>query len=165
MVNEPTSELAYIGLGANLGDPIEQLVAARRQLAELPMVEAVRSSSMYVSSPVGYEAQPDFVNCVLEVLVCGSHRDFFEALQTVELKMGRQRDLDNQNAPRVIDIDLLLFGGQFINEPDLIVPHPRMHMRLFVLTPLQELNSRVEMGFKKLDCSSFSGQSLHRLAL
>ena len=181
---------AYIGLGSNLGDPLEQLLKARRLLFSCQEVIDARSSSIYVSSPVGYVEQPDFANCVLELTVSCSYRDLFEQMQLIEGDMGRKRDPDNRNAPRVIDIDLLLFGSQLITEPDLIVPHPRISQRLFVLLPLAELALDLvdEMALEPLrgidlasvfektnttqgaDCSKaleahFAGQSLIRLSL
>jgi len=133
------STKAYIGLGSNLGDPLEQLLKARRLLFSFDQVIDAQSSSIYVSTPVGYADQPDYANCVLELTVSCSYRDLFEKMQLIEVSMGRKRDPANQNAPRVIDIDLLLFGRQLIDEPDLVVPHPRVSQRLFVLLPLAEL--------------------------
>jgi len=163
------SILAYIGLGANLGDPIEQLVKARKGLSEFDGVNRTRSSYIYLSSPVGYSDQPTFANCVVELTFNKGHRDLFRQMQKLENCLGRLRDPNNQNAPRLIDIDLLLFGDLAIKEPDLVVPHPRMHERLFVLLPLQELNADLarSMSNDTLTQSEihFSGQSLVKLAL
>ena len=181
---------AYIGLGSNLGDPLEQLLKARRLLFSYDEVIDARSSSIYVSTPVGYAKQPDFANCVLELTVRCSHRVLFAQIQLLEDSMGRKRDPDNQNAPRVIDIDLLLFGRQQIDDPDLIVPHPRISQRLFVLLPLAELvpdlvvnmwqdqlpeinltsvfdktNTTQDAGCQKALEINFPGQSLVRLSL
>ncbi len=157
--------LVYVGLGSNLGDPIEQLIDARKRLAQLPMVVSARSSLMYGSTPVGYSSQPDFANCVIELTVLGGYRDFFDNLQQVESQMGRIRDGLNQNAPRVIDIDLLLFGDSHISLDDLIVPHPRMNERLFVLMPLLELNQMMAAKYRDFGDDLFSGQDVWSLAL
>ena len=163
------SVLAYIGLGSNMGDPIEHVLAARTAIGALPQVRSIRTSSMYSSSPVGYLAQADFINCVLELECAGSIRSLFDDLQSIELSLGRVRDQSNQNAPRTIDIDLLLFGDESVNQPDLIVPHPRMHQRLFVLLPLQELTQALVngiLGRALADTEAdFPGQRIQRLSL
>lgn len=156
---------AYVGLGANLGDPVSQLVRARNSILRGPMVIGGRASAIYISSPVGNLEQADFANCVMELEVFGPYRPFFAFLQQLETKLGRVRDPNNQNAARTIDIDLLLFGRQKINEPDLIVPHPRMQQRLFVLLPLQELNPELAREHTTQQDRDFAGQTLHRLAL
>lgn len=160
---------AYIGLGANLGDPIEQIVSARKGLAEFDGVIDIRSSSLFLSSPVGYSDQPVFVNCVVEMPYDGDCYALFEQMQILESALGRLRDPKNQNAPRLIDIDLLLFGDSAIDESDLIVPHPRMLQRLFVLLPLFELRPDLtqKLSGKSLADKEkyFPGQSLLRLAL
>ncbi len=148
-----------------MGDPIQQLIIARQAILTAPMVSGGRGSSMYSSSPVGYADQADFINCVLEVDVSGGHRSFFEFLQGLENDMGRIRDAANQNAARLIDIDLLLFGNQQIDEPGLLVPHPRMSQRRFVLEPLAELNARLAQQHTNQDHSFFDGQQLFKLAL
>lgn len=139
--------LAYIGLGANIGEPDKQLKEACLHLSSIKTVIASRYSSFYVSKPVGYDGQPDFLNAVLELTLPMSVSAFelFDEMQVIEQAMGRQRDPSNQNAPRVIDCDLLLFGEDCINTEKLIVPHPRMHERLFVLQPLAELNSALQI--------------------
>ncbi len=165
MKSEDKPHLVYVALGANLGDPVGQLVDVRRVLFAHSSVVAARSSSLYVSSPVGYNDQPDFINCVLELNVSEGYRRFFSMLQGLENKFGRSRDPNNQNAPRLIDIDLLLFGELTINEPDLVVPHPRMHERLFVLSPLKELNPTLADVHSGDEQDRFLGQKLHRLCL
>ena len=152
---------AWLGLGANLGDPIQQLIDARVKLVNLPFVSAWQCSSMYVSSPVGYSDQADFINCVLALDVSVSAQDLFAQMQLIEVALGRVRVQDNQNAPRCIDIDLLMYGEQAINESNLVVPHPRMNQRLFVIEPLQQLGVRVEAD-QDID---FSDQHLHKLSI
>jgi 2-amino-4-hydroxy-6-hydroxymethyldihydropteridine diphosphokinase len=144
---------AYIGVGTNLGDRIQNLIDARQQLCDLPQVEKLKSSSFYLSSPVGYLQQPDFINCVLELTLTIepqskselSSQLLFSQMQKIELGLGRVRDSRNQNAARIIDLDLLSFGDWQSDEPSLILPHPRICERLFVLLPLLELNPDVTL--------------------
>ena len=117
--------------------------------------------AMYVSSPVGYSDQADFINCVLALDVSVSAQDLFAQMQLIETALGRVRVQANQNAPRSIDIDLLMYGEHFIDEPDLVVPHPRMNQRLFVIEPLRQLGVRVEAD-QEID---FSDQHLHKLSI
>lgn len=161
--------VAYVGLGANLGDPISQLLCARKHLLASQKVIAGRTSSFYLSSPVGYSDQPNFVNCVLELKVSCTYRELFDLMQSIESIMGRVRFSDNQNAARLIDLDLLLFGDASIDESDLIVPHPRMHERLFVLVPLHELSQELAKKHSNNRLSNtvseFKNQALFKLAL
>jgi 2-amino-4-hydroxy-6-hydroxymethyldihydropteridine diphosphokinase len=158
------STLAYLGLGANLGDPIQQMVDARASLARLPSTLDLRCSSFYASSPVGYAAQPDFVNCVVELETNSEAIELLDDIQAIENALGRQRVMANQNAPRLIDIDLLLFGRQSIADERLQVPHPRMKSRLFVLEPLLELTelASYRVAFEVAD---FEGQDLTQLTI
>ena len=134
---------------------------------------SLRSSSLYSSSPVGYAKQADFINCVLQVQVVGDAEYFFKQLQEIEISLGRARNPDNQYAARTIDIDLLLFGDVCINAPQLIVPHPRLIGRLFVVKPLLELYPQItipgqgglaDLLQKGQDEDVFSGQIIHKLA-
>ncbi len=155
---------AYLGLGANLGDPVQQLIDARTEIYSLPGSLGGRCSSFYLSSPVGYDAQPDFINCVIELSTQLTAIELLDALQAIELRLGRQRVATNQNAPRLIDIDLLLFGNDVIASERLCVPHPRMHLRAFVLEPLLEL-TELSQYRAALNDGEFSGQLLHRLRI
>jgi len=134
-----TTTLAVIGLGANLGDPIQQLLDARSAMIDLSVEQIVYCSHFYLSSPVGYSEQPNFVNAVAAFETTLSAHDLLNQLQQTEISLGRVRDPNNQNAARTIDLDILLYGGIKINDDRLIVPHPRMRQRLFVLAPLAEL--------------------------
>jgi len=129
---------AYIGLGSNLGDRLENLIRAVRLLEERG-VAVRRSSRVYETEPVGGPQQPDYLNAVVEVDAQGSARDLLAACLGIEDDMGRVRG--ERWGPRVIDLDLLTFGDEEIDEPDLQVPHPRMHERGFVLIPLLELDA------------------------
>ena len=128
---------AFIGLGANLGDPEAQVRRALAALADLPGTRLVTASSFYRSAPVGVVAQPDFINAVAEIETALGARALLEALLAAERRFGRRRDFPG--APRTLDLDLLLYGDRVIAEPGLVVPHPRMHERAFVLAPLAEI--------------------------
>jgi 2-amino-4-hydroxy-6-hydroxymethyldihydropteridine diphosphokinase len=128
---------AFIGLGANLGDPESQLRRAIAALAALLRTRLLAYSSLYRSAPVGVGLQPDFVNAVAKVETALSARGLLEELLTAEARFGRERP--SPGAPRTLDLDLLLYGDQVIDEPGLVVPHPRMHERAFVLLPLAEI--------------------------
>lgn len=131
------STRAYLALGANLGDRLEHLRAAIRLLDTEPSVEVLRSSRVYETEPVG-PPQPAYLNAVVEVRVEGTARELLEVCQRVETALGRVRA--ERWGPRTIDVDVLTFDEQTIDEPDLVVPHPRMHERGFVLVPLGELD-------------------------
>jgi 2-amino-4-hydroxy-6-hydroxymethyldihydropteridine diphosphokinase len=158
------STLAYLGLGANLGDPIQQIVDARAALARLPSTLHLRCSYFYASSPLGYDAQPDFINCVIELATDSSAIELLDQMQVIEKTLGRERVTCNQNAPRTIDIDLLLYGDKTIDMERLQVPHPRIKSRLFVLRPLLEL-TRLEPYRKALEFGDFEGQDLTQLTI
>jgi 2-amino-4-hydroxy-6-hydroxymethyldihydropteridine diphosphokinase len=134
---------AFIGLGANLGDPEAQVRRAIQALGKLPRTRLLAASSPYRSEPVGVGKQPDFVNAVAEVETALSARDLLEELLTAEARFGRERP--SPGAPRTLDLDLLLYGDQVIEEPGLIVPHPRMHERAFVLMPLAEIAAEISI--------------------
>ena len=129
--------LAYIALGANLDQPQAQLRAALLALAELPEVRLLRTSSFYRTTPVGVEGQPDFINAVCAVETALAPEALLDVLQALETRFGRRRDY--RYAPRTLDLDLLLHDAQSIDTPRLSLPHPRMHLRAFVLVPLCEI--------------------------
>jgi 2-amino-4-hydroxy-6-hydroxymethyldihydropteridine diphosphokinase len=128
--------LAYIGLGANLGEPVVALNAALESLAGLPHCALLRHSALYQSAPVD-SSGPDYVNAVAELSTTLTAPALLQALQQIELGAGRERPY--RNAPRTLDLDLLLFGSAILHSPLLTVPHPRMYERAFVLLPLAEL--------------------------
>jgi 2-amino-4-hydroxy-6-hydroxymethyldihydropteridine diphosphokinase len=129
---------AYLGLGSNLGDRLENLRRAVTMLGDRGL-RVIRSSRVYETEPVGGPPQPDYVNAVIEVEAPGPARDLLETCQAIEDELGRVRE--ERWGPRTIDIDLLTFGQEELDEPDLQVPHPRMHERGFVLIPLLELDA------------------------
>jgi 2-amino-4-hydroxy-6-hydroxymethyldihydropteridine diphosphokinase len=129
--------LAYIGIGSNLDAPQAQVERAFDELAKLPLTRLSARSSLYRSAPVGYAAQPDFINAVAELDTTLGAQQLLAELQAIEVRHERRRSF--ANAPRTLDLDLLLFGDARIDEPQLVVPHPRMHERAFVLRPLVEI--------------------------
>jgi len=131
------SVTAFVGLGANLGEPEPQLRSALGALGQLPSSRLVAASSLYRSAPVGVGEQPDFVNAVAQIDTSLSARALLDELLALEARFGRRRE--RPGAPRTLDLDLLLYGASIVAEPDLIVPHPRMHERAFVLAPLMEI--------------------------
>ena len=132
-----TAETAYIALGSNLEQPQRQLRAGFDALARLSDTELVAQSSLYRSAPVGYVNQPDFVNAVAAIRTGLAPHALLDALLAIEREQGRAREFPN--APRTLDLDIVLYGERVIREPGLSVPHPRMHERAFVLVPLAEI--------------------------
>jgi 2-amino-4-hydroxy-6-hydroxymethyldihydropteridine diphosphokinase len=127
----------FIGLGSNLADPQAQVSQALQELAALPQVRVVRCSSLYRSAPVGYLDQPDFVNAVAQLHTALTPRALLDALLALEQRCGRTREFIN--APRTLDLDVLLYDDVQLHEHGLTIPHPQMHLRAFVLQPLLEI--------------------------
>lgn len=127
---------AFVALGANLGDAAQALRDALNALGKAPGVRMVRASSLYRTAPV-QSTGPDYVNAVAEVSTTLTAPALLDALQAIEQQAGRERPY--RNAPRTLDLDLLLFGGARVDSPRLTVPHPRMGQRAFVLVPLAEI--------------------------
>ena len=136
---------AYVGLGSNLGDREETLRAAVVALGEHPSVEVVGVSSLIDTEPVGYTAQPRFLNGVAALETELSARELLELLLEVERRFGRSREDVPPQGPRTLDLDLLVYGTAEIEEPGLRVPHPRLHERGFVLEPLAEVAPGLEV--------------------
>ena len=132
--------LAYIGIGSNLDQPRSQVERAFEELARLPQTRLLARSSLYRSAPLGYGAQPEFVNAVAALDTALAASELLRELQAIESRHARKRSF--ANAPRTLDLDLLLFGNASIDEPHLHVPHARMHERAFVLAPLLEIAPR-----------------------
>ena len=127
----------FIALGANLGDPVATVTAAIVALRGLPQTEFVAASSLYRTAPVGLKHQPDFINAVVELIAVPPAPTLLQTLFEIEGRFGRQRSV--RNAPRTLDLDLLLYGNQTSDDPELTLPHPRLHERAFVLAPLAEI--------------------------
>jgi 2-amino-4-hydroxy-6-hydroxymethyldihydropteridine diphosphokinase len=132
--------IAYIGLGSNLTEPQSQVENALSELDALPRTRLVARSALYRTAPLGFAAQPDFVNAVAAVETSLGARELLHALQALETAHQRRRSFPN--APRTLDLDLLLFGDERIGDAELVIPHPRMHERAFVLAPLAEIAPR-----------------------
>ena len=129
---------AYVGIGSNLDDPGRHVRRAVDDIAAMTGVCCVSVSSLYRSAPMGPADQPDFVNAVVAMLTTRTARELLSGLQSIETTHGRVRSGERWG-PRTLDLDILVYGGQVINEPDLTVPHPGMANRNFVLLPLEEL--------------------------
>jgi 2-amino-4-hydroxy-6-hydroxymethyldihydropteridine diphosphokinase len=129
--------VAYVGLGSNLQDPRRQIQSAFAELDGIPHTRVVKQSSLYRTAPLGYADQPDFVNAVAQLETGLPAERLLAELQEVEQRHGRERSF--ANAPRTLDLDLLMFGELVLQTPALTLPHPRMHERAFVLQPLYEI--------------------------
>jgi 2-amino-4-hydroxy-6-hydroxymethyldihydropteridine diphosphokinase len=137
---QSSKHLAYVALGANLDDPAAQVHAAALALAKLPHSQLLRCSARYRTAPVGIadgDRQPEFINAVAALETTLTPQQLLAELQKLEQAFGRRRDF--YQAPRTLDLDLLLFDEQSIASEQLCLPHPRMHLRAFVLAPLVEI--------------------------
>ncbi|HEX5127230.1 MAG TPA: 2-amino-4-hydroxy-6-hydroxymethyldihydropteridine diphosphokinase [Rhodocyclaceae bacterium] len=132
-----TKYSAWIGVGSNLGDPIATVRAAIATLGQQPHCAIKAQSSLYLSTPIGVTDQPDYINAVVEIATAFGPHLLLENLLAIEKLFGRVRT--HQNAPRTLDLDLLLYVDRIIDQPGLQIPHPRMHERAFVLLPLNEI--------------------------
>jgi 2-amino-4-hydroxy-6-hydroxymethyldihydropteridine diphosphokinase len=141
------SEVAYLGLGTNLGDRERNIQVALEKLSHTDGIHVSNVSSVYQSAPVGYLDQPDFLNAVCQVTTRLGPSSLLRALLEIERDMGRVREI--RNGPRVIDIDILVFGELELASEELTVPHPRMLERPFVLKPLHELAPDLIFGHRK----------------
>jgi 2-amino-4-hydroxy-6-hydroxymethyldihydropteridine diphosphokinase len=135
----PELPAVYLGLGSNLGNRLANLRMALRLLAPLCRVE--ETSSLYETAPLGVEAQPSFYNAVCRVTTGLGPRGLLRHLKNIEFQIGRRPGV--HWGPRPIDMDIILYGDAVVEEPDLIVPHPRLAERAFVLVPLAELAPRL----------------------
>lgn len=135
---------ALIAFGSNLENPAEQVRRAIAAVAALPVIRSLQASSLYLSAPVGYADQPDFVNAVALVEAdCGA-RELLHLLQDIETRFGRVRSF--RNAPRTLDLDLIDFAGSTSDDAELTLPHPRAHQRSFVMLPLAEIAPDYPLG-------------------
>ena len=156
------STLAYIGLGANLGDARQTIEAAIQTLRESSEILSLKQAPLYSSDPVDAQG-PVFINTVVAVDTTLEPLPLLDLLQTIEQAHGRERPY--RNAPRTLDLDLLLYGTQTIETTRLTVPHPRMHQRAFVLRPLQDLapDLRLAQGSCTALLAECQDQKLDRL--
>lgn len=159
-----TLHVCFIALGSNLGESCNQLRMALADIGQLPGTSLLASSSMYRSAPVGYLDQPDFVNSVAKITTTLTPQKLLTSLLNIERRHGRERDF--ANAPRTLDLDLLLYDELQIDEPGLTVPHPQMHLRAFVLLPLLEIEPDCAIpaiGQAKLFMQNCTDQILEKL--
>jgi 2-amino-4-hydroxy-6-hydroxymethyldihydropteridine diphosphokinase len=156
--------VAFIGLGSNLADPVAQVSHALEALGRLPQTCVTRMSSLYRSAPVGYLAQPDFINAVAQLETALAPRELLDALLALEQECGRTREFCN--APRTLDLDVLLYDDLIHHQHGLTIPHPQMHLRAFVLLPLLEIAPDCVIpgvGLATEAAMLCSGQKLERL--
>ncbi len=132
---------AFVALGSNLSGnldcPASQVIRGFHSIKKLSKTKLIRQSSLYQSAPFGYADQPDFINAVVEISTQLSPENLLDALLNIELEAGRERPF--ANAPRVLDLDILLYDDLILQTKKLTLPHPRMHERGFVLLPLAEI--------------------------
>ena len=140
--------VAYVGLGANIGEPRRQLQTALDELNGQPKTRVTASSSLYRSAPLDHLDQPEFLNAVAQIDTGLAPEALLDVLQEIENRHGRARPF--AGAPRTLDLDLLLYGNETIESARLTVPHPRMHGRAFALRPLLELDPVISVPGKGL---------------
>ncbi len=138
--------MVFLGLGSNLGDRAANIAAAVALLDQWPGIKVSRCSSLYETEPFGYKEQPDFVNAVVAVETVLEPEELLAVCLQIERQLGRQRDI--LWGPRLIDIDLLLFGQETRNSQMLMLPHPYLAQRRFVLLPLAEICNTAVLGGK-----------------
>ena len=131
--------ICFLGIGSNIGDAAANCAAAVKRISDVDGVRALRCSSLYKTQPVGFEEQDWFVNGVVEIRTMLGPLSLMNAMQGVENEMGRYRG--EKWGPRIIDIDILLYGQAIIEEEGLVIPHAELHKRRFVLVPLNEIAS------------------------
>jgi len=156
--------VAYVGIGSNLEDPVRQVRDALAELDRLPHTRVVKQSSLYRSAPLGHAAQPDFINAVARLETGLPAERLLAELQQIEARHGRSRSFPN--APRTLDLDVLLFGELVLDSPALKIPHPRLQQRAFVLRPLLEIAPEIEIprrGLAKALLEACAGQEIQRI--
>jgi len=155
---------AFVGIGSNQGDARSHVLQACDELARLPDTRLAGRSSLYRSAPLAAPGQPDYVNAVAALDTELSAAQLLAALQDLEHHHGRERPYPN--APRSLDLDLLLYGDLCLQSNMLTLPHPRLHERAFVLVPLLELDARLEIpgrGAARVLLERCAGQRIERL--
>ena len=133
--------VCFVGIGSNMDDPVSQSLKAFDHISATKGVKLLRKSSLYRTEPVGCPDQDWFINAVVEIRTALTAHELLKALQAIEKDMGRIRGV--KWGPRIIDLDILLYGQDIIQEENLIIPHPELHKRRFVLAPLCEIASYV----------------------
>ena len=156
---------AFVALGSNLEDPQHQVLRALAELDSLPETRVIAKSALYRTAPLGYDNQPDFINAAAEVSTTLEPVALLRALLALETTHGRERPFPN--APRVLDLDLLLYDDLELHDPELTLPHPRLHERGFVLFPLADIAADVNVpgqGRVRDLLRSLPDQGVERLA-
>lgn len=156
---------AWIGIGANLGDPRAQVLKGIEELGLIPQTRLAARSSLYRTAAIDATGQPDYVNAVARIDTNLTAVELLAQLQAIEDRGGRERPY--RNAPRTLDLDLLLYGEERIETPTLCVPHPRMHERAFVLAPLLEIEPEAGipgLGPAREWNARCAGQAVERIA-
>ena len=161
-IHPPASPVtAYIALGANLGDAVQTIRDAIKAINDLPETEVTKQSSLYKTAAIeslpGVPKSPDYINAVIEIICHQPAYLLLEQLQKIEQKAGRERSY--LNAPRTLDLDILLYGDETIQTDTLTIPHPRMWQRAFVLVPLAEIAPEL---VSVAQMESISGQGIER---
>jgi 2-amino-4-hydroxy-6-hydroxymethyldihydropteridine diphosphokinase len=133
--------IAFVGVGSNLGDRQALIEKALDWLGRDPAVQILRRSALYETEPVGLRDQPLFLNAVVQISTGRTPRDLLTLVQSIERRLGRRQGIPW--GPRLIDLDLLLYDQKQIEEPDLVLPHPQLHNRAFVLVPLAEIAPQI----------------------
>ncbi|MBI5417078.1 2-amino-4-hydroxy-6-hydroxymethyldihydropteridine diphosphokinase [Candidatus Poribacteria bacterium] len=131
----------YLGLGSNLGDRLDNIKQSVSILSDSDKIKILKLSSFFETEPVGYLDQPWFLNCVIKIRTNFSPQELLVFLKNIEKQLKREKKI--RFGPRTIDMDILLYGNEILNSKDLIIPHPRLHERKFVLMPLNELAGNV----------------------
>ena len=156
--------LALVGLGSNLAHPRRQLARALARLEATRGIRVLAVSPNYASAPLGGVPQPDYVNAVALVRTTLPPRALLDRMHRIERAQGRRRDASApRNAPRTLDLDLLLYGARRIRSPRLTVPHPRMHERAFVLKPLTDVEAAATIPGRGLARRFLSGVRAQRI--
>ena len=156
---------AFVALGSNLEDPQKQVLRALAELDSLPETRVIAKSALYRTAPLGYDNQPDFINAAAEVSTTLEPVALLRALLALETTHGRERPFPN--APRVLDLDLLLYDDLQLHDPELTLPHPRLHERGFVLFPLADIAADVHIPGQGKVCDllrRLPDQGVERLA-
>ncbi|MHB8172471.1 MAG: 2-amino-4-hydroxy-6-hydroxymethyldihydropteridine diphosphokinase [Thermincolia bacterium] len=138
----------YLGMGSNLGDPVAYLKQGLAELQKQTRIKVLATACVYKTEPIGYQEQDWFANTVIEVETSLTPQELLQVLQVIENHLGRERTI--RWGPRTLDLDILLYGEEVINNPDLEIPHPRIAERAFVVAPLAELAPELTLGGKNI---------------
>ena len=161
------TETAYLGMGSNLGDRLSHLTDALHLLKKADEIRVSAWSPVYETAPVGYESQPDFLNCVVEIETALSPHALLDVCMRIEAALLRERTV--RWGPRTVDLDILFYGDRVINEKRLTIPHPRLHEREFALRPMCDLapeflhpvcHATVAQLLEELVCGRESGEAV-----